>query len=553
LVLNERIEQLSREISARRRAEEAVREQHELLRVTLASIGDAVITTDHEGRITFQNAISETLTGWTAAESQGRQLEEVFRIVNEQSGDTVENPVTEVIRSGQTVALANHTVLIAKDKTERPIDDSGAPIRDSQGNLRGVVLVYRDVSQRKEAEGRRESLLESERAARAEAERAGRMKDEFLATLSHELRTPLNAILGYATLLQMGGTTEAESSEWVDTIAKNARMQAQLIEDLLDMNRIISGKIRLDVQATDLPLIIEAAMETVRPSAEARGVRMRKIIDPLAGVVRGDPNRLQQIVWNLLSNAIKFTPKGGKIQVSLERVNSHVEISVADNGQGIAPDFLPHVFDRFRQADSSMTRHFGGLGLGLSIVKNLVELHGGAVCAKSPGEGHGSTFIVTLPLAVVHLEEQVEPRGALREREGSQFDCLPNLEGVAVLVVDDEPDASALVARMLSDCHANVHQAHSVGEAWVRLQANPYDVLVSDIGMPGQDGYELMRMVRTHKAIENLPALALTAFARSEDRRRAAMAGFQSHLAKPVEAMELLAVVASLAGRTGRS
>ena len=553
LVLNERIEQLSREISARRRAEELVREQHELLRVTLASIGDAVITTDHEGKITFQNAVSESLTGWTSDESQGRLLDEVFRIFNEQSGHTVESPVSEVIRSGQIVALANHTVLIAKDKSERPIDDSGAPIRDSQGNLRGVVLVYRDVSERKEAENRRESLLESERAARVEAERAGQMKDEFLATLSHELRTPLNAILGYATLLQMGSTSDAESREWVDTIAKNARMQAQLIEDLLDMNRIISGKIRLDVQSTDLPLIIDAAMETVKPSAEAKEVRMRKIIDPLAGIVRGDPNRLQQIVWNLLSNAVKFTPKGGKIQVLLERVNSHVELSIADNGQGIAPDFLPHVFDRFRQADSSMTRHFGGLGLGLSIVKNLVELHGGTVRAKSPGEGHGATFVVSLPLAVVHRDDEIEPGRALRENEGSPLDCVPNLEGVAVLVVDDEPDASALVARMLSDCHAKVHQAHSVGEAWALLEANRYDVLVSDIGMPSQDGYELIRMVRTHKNIENLPALALTAFARSEDRRKVAMAGFQSHLAKPVEGMELLAVVASLAGRTGRS
>jgi signal transduction histidine kinase/ActR/RegA family two-component response regulator len=397
----------------------------------------------------------------------------------------------------------------------------------------------------------REQLLNAERAARSEAERINLMKDEFLATLSHELRTPLNAILGWSQVLTMEKATSDEFREGLEAIERNARTQTQLIDDLLDMSRIISGKIRLDVQWTDLANVVEAAVESVRPSAEAKGIRLRKILDPLAGPVAGDPTRLQQVVWNLLSNAIKFTPKGGRVDVMLERVNSHLEITVHDSGIGIKPDFLPVVFDRFRQGDGSTTRSYGGLGLGLSIVKNLVDLHGGTVRAKSPGEGQGATFIVCLPLAPFRSGEVREH--PTTPRPGG-IDCEHvDLAGVRVLVVDDEQDARNLIHRVLSQCKAEVYVAANAAEGLRLISELLPDLLISDIGMPETDGYQFLRNVRqlVPEAGGKTPAIALTAFARSEDRTRAMMAGYQVHIAKPLEAQELLATVASLAGRTG--
>jgi PAS domain S-box-containing protein len=397
----------------------------------------------------------------------------------------------------------------------------------------------------------REHLLDAERAARSDAERMNLMKDEFLATLSHELRTPLNAILGWAQLLGMGQVADADLHEGLEAIERNARTQTQLIDDLLDMSRIISGKIRLDVQWTELAPVVEAAIESVRPSADAKQIQLRKILDPLAGPVAGDPTRLQQVLWNLLTNAIKFTPKGGKVDVILERVNSHLEITVHDTGIGIKPEFLPMVFDRFRQADASTTRSYGGLGLGLSIVKNLVELHGGTIRAKSAGEGLGATFVVLLPLAPFRS-------GEIREHPATSkpgtIDCEEvHLAGVKVLVVDDEHDARTLIDRVLSQCKAEVIAAATAEEGMLLLKEHKPDVLVSDIGMPGTDGYQFLRQVRQLPAAEGgkTPAIALTAFARSEDRTRAMMAGYQVHIAKPIEAQELLATVGSLAGRTG--
>jgi CheY-like chemotaxis protein len=351
----------------------------------------------------------------------------------------------------------------------------------------------------------------------------------------------------------MGRRCESEIQEALDTIVRNARQQAQLIDDLLDMNRIISGKVRLDVQFVDLAAVIDAALETIRPSADAKQLSIQRIIDPSAGVVRGDPNRLQQIVWNLLSNAVKFTPKHGQVQVSLERTGSHVDIIVADTGEGIPQEFLPYVFDRFRQADASTTRRHGGLGLGLSIVKQLVELHGGTVRATSPGENQGATFVVALPLAVMHATVDDSPIQARDPVGVMGGDSLPKLDGVRVLVVDDELDACRLVVRVLSEYNADVRFATSAPDALEMLKASAYDVLISDLGMPGEDGFELMRKVRALGPEHGraIPAIALTAFARSADRRRAAMAGFQTHLTKPIEATELVAVVASLAGRTG--
>ena len=399
----------------------------------------------------------------------------------------------------------------------------------------------------------REELLNAERAARADAERMNLMKDEFLATLSHELRTPLNAILGWSQVLTMDEPPNHDFRDGLEAIERNARAQTQLIDDLLDMSRIISGKIRLDVQWTELAPVVEAAIESVRPSAEGKGIILRKILDPVAGPVAGDPTRLQQVIWNLLTNAIKFTPKGGKVDVILERVNSHMEITVHDTGIGIHPEFLPAVFERFRQADASTTRAYGGLGLGLSIVKNLVELHGGTVRAKSAGEGQGSTFVVSLPLAPLRS-------GEIREHPTTSkygaIDCESvHLSGVMVLIVDDEPDARTLIRRVLEQCQAEVIAAASAAEGLALLKQHRPDVLISDIGMPETDGYRFLRQVRQLSPIEGgrTPAIALTAFARSEDRTRAMMAGYQVHIAKPIEAQELLATVGSLAGRTGGS
>jgi signal transduction histidine kinase/CheY-like chemotaxis protein len=401
-----------------------------------------------------------------------------------------------------------------------------------------------------------ERSLEAERAARAEAERLSQLKDEFLATLSHELRTPLNAILGWAQILGAPGLAPADLAEGMATIERNARAQSQLIEDLLDMNRILSGRIRLDVQRVDIAASIRAAVASAQPTADAKELRMQTILDPHAGPVSGDPARLQQVIANLLSNASKFTPRGGRVQVVLERVNSHLEISVNDTGQGIAPELLPHVFDGYRRSEAPTKRRFGGLGIGLSLVKNLVELHGGYVRAKSAGPDRGATFIVALPVAVVHeigLEgDRQHPRSPLPQPPDAD---LPMLEGVKVLVVDDEPDARDLLRRVLQARRASVFLASGARDAIDLLRQERPDVLVSDIGMPNLDGYEMIRLIRSLPPEQGgrTPAIALTAFARSEDRRRAMMAGFQVHIAKPVEPPELVATVASLAGRTGQS
>ncbi len=427
-----------------------------------------------------------------------------------------------------------------------------APFRDGQGKIILWFGTNTDIEDQRRVGEQRAQLLESERAARSEVERASRMKDEFLSTLSHELRTPLNAILGWSQILRTSDRMD-DLREGLATIERNARNQAQIIEDLLDMSRIISGKVRLDVQRIDLIAVIEAAIQTARPAAEAKEIRIVPVLDPRAAPVSGDPNRLQQVFWNLLSNAVKFTSRGGRIQVLLERVNSHVEVSVIDSGEGIKPEFLPHVFDRFRQADASTTRRHGGLGLGLAIVKQLIELHGGTARAKSAGPGHGSTFVVTLPLTVVHPDplNDIERRHPSACVQAPDVDTRLSLKGVRVLVVDDEPDARGLVQRLLTDCDANVTTAGSAAEAMSRLEEGGFDVLVSDIGMPLEDGYALMRRVRRIKSpIAHIPALALTAYARSEDRQRAILAGYQLHVAKPVEPSELITMVASLAERT---
>jgi PAS domain S-box-containing protein len=428
----------------------------------------------------------------------------------------------------------------------RWILDTGVPRFTSHGQFSGFVGSSIDIHDRKQAEQERDQLLESERAARSEAERASRMKDEFLATLSHELRTPLNAVLGYAQLLLRSHDDPEMLQQGLETIERSAKAQAQLISDMMDVSRIISGKIRLDVQPMQVGSVIEAAIETVRPAATARQIEIDIHLPERVLPVAGDPERLQQVFWNLLSNAVKFTPAGGRVTVSARRVRTNLEVSIADTGQGIAPEFLPYVFERFRQADGSSTRRHGGLGLGLSIVKNIVELHGGTVRAHSNGEGQGSTFVVSLPIALAHSAGRIL---VLDDAETHELSPLASLRGLKVLVVDDERDALNLVQRLLEPFACEVRTAESAGDAWQMIVSNPPDLLVSDIGMPHEDGYSLIRKVRELPPERGgtLPAIALTAFARSEDRLRALRSGYQAHVSKPVEAPELLSVIAHLA------
>ena len=406
-------------------------------------------------------------------------------------------------------------------------------------SLRYAIALHR-------AEDERRQLLEREQQARLEAQAANRAKDDFLATLSHELRTPLNAILGWARLLASGQLDQATAKRAVEIIDRNTRLQAQLIDDLLDISRIITGKLRLELRAVSLRSIVEGALESVRPSADARGVTLVTNLTEATETLLCDPARMQQVIWNLLSNAIKFTPAGGTVTVTGSRVGGLAVMTVTDTGAGISPSFLPHVFDRFRQQDAATTRAHGGLGLGLSIVRHLVELHGGSVEASSEGPGQGATFTVTVPVAPLRTDQIVATAAG-----DTPIDATPSLAGLHVLVVDNEADARALVAAILEGCGARVTTAESAAEAMDQIRAQRPDVLVSDIAMPGEDGYELIRRLRLLDRLgPQLPAAALTAFATSGDRARALLAGYQAHLPKPVEPSELAAVVAALAGRT---
>jgi signal transduction histidine kinase/CheY-like chemotaxis protein len=420
-----------------------------------------------------------------------------------------------------------------------------APLLDEEGRRTGAINVFEDITERHRAQAEREQLLESERHARAEAQRAVQIKDDFLATLSHELRTPLNAITGWAHLIKLGIDDPKRVLRGVEIIDRNARAQAQLIADLLDLSRITTGKMRLQVEPVELPAVVSAAVEAARPAGEARGIAIHCVLDSIDEPLHGDAARLQQILWNLLSNAVKFTPEGGRVQVVLARAGAHAEITVRDTGRGIRAEFLPHVFERFRQADASATREQGGLGIGLALVKQLAELHGGEVHATSGGEGRGSTFVVRLPLAG-------PPRGddPRRLAPSSPTPAAPgpsSLSGIKVLVVDDEPDTVEMMQRILEDRGAEVEKACSVDDALAAVTRVRFDLVLSDIGMPRRDGYELIAELRRRGV--KTPAAALTAFARSEDRTRALRSGYQAHITKPVEPHELLATVALLLRR----
>jgi PAS domain S-box-containing protein len=384
-----------------------------------------------------------------------------------------------------------------------------------------------------------------------EVNTANRTKDDFLAVLSHELRTPLNAILGYSRLLRGKMLAADHVERAMETIERNARWLTQIIEDVLDVSRIVSGKIRLNVQPVELPGVVDNAVATVQPAADAKGVRLQALVDPRVGPVSGDPDRLQQVIWNLLSNAVKFTPRGGRVEVRLELVDSHVEVVVSDTGIGISADFLPYVFERFRQGDQGSTRKTGGLGLGLAIVRHLVEMHGGTVHAASAGDNKGSVFSVCLPLMAVRTDYR-QPRREHPVAESKEpLHALGDLSGVHVMAVDDEHDALGLLRDTLEIAGARVSTMTSAPAVLERIEELTPDVLVADIGMPGMDGYDLIKRVRssTVPAVRDIPAAALTAFARSDDRAKALQSGFEMHLSKPVDPGELVAAVASLVRR----
>lgn len=413
------------------------------------------------------------------------------------------------------------------------------------------------LEQEQSARADAETAYKAEQRARNDAEKANRLKDEFLATVSHELRTPLNAILGWSRMLRTGKLDPESFARGLDAIDRNAKSQAQLVEDLLDTSRIISGKLRLDVRSVELIKVIEAAIDAVRPAADARNTQIRTVLDPNAGAVSGDPERLQQVIWNLLSNAIKFTPKGGRVEIRLERINSHVEIIVSDTGKGISADFLPYVFELFRQADSTISREHAGLGLGLAITRRIVEMHGGTIRADSPGDNRGAIFTVMIPLRGMRSldasadAERVHPTAMYDMRLENLF----SLDGLRILAVDDQSDTLEMVKAVLTQCGAEVQTATSVNEAFDVLRAWRPDLLISDIGMPGEDGFDLIDRLRALKPEEggDIPAVALTAYARVEDRMKTLAAGYQMHVPKPVEPAELATIVASLAGRTGRT
>jgi PAS domain S-box-containing protein len=539
-------------VYTQKRAQMRWRESAEWLRVTLSSIGDAVIATDLNGVVTFMNPVAEALTGWAISDAANKPLREVFQTSGEQSLSPDSTPGPDTGISGP----ATGSYLISKDGVRTPIDDSGAPIRDEKGGVAGAVLVFRDVTDRRQVEQERERLLERERQARSQAETASRIKDEFLATLSHELRTPLTAVLGWSKLLK-GGTLDEENTQMaIDAIERSAKVQTQIVNDLLDMSRIISGKMRLEVRPIELGPILEAAIETLRPAAEAKGIILRTVVQPPFIQINGDPDRLQQVMWNLLSNAIRFTPRDGCVEVKARRAGLDVEIKVIDAGIGIKKEFLPFVFDRFRQADSSLTRTYGGLGLGLAIVRNLVELHGGSVQADSPGEGKGATFAVLLPAAEAGQFQHAasvagsDIRSSASKDESS--DERIDLQGLRILVVDDEEDALELISVILCQHGAEVRTVNSARAALDVLPSWRPNVLLSDIGMPDEDGYGFIRKVRSlsPELGGKTPAAALTAFARTEDRLLALAAGYQIHVSKPVDPIILAQVVSGLAGKS---
>ena len=535
------------------RVETVLAERDEQLRAVFAGVRDhAIFTVGIDGRISSWHVGAALMKGYTDEEAIGMPFANLFTAEERERGQP-EREMEIAARHGEYKGEGTRLRRSGETFTARVVLSA---LRDHDGELLGYIKLTQDVTERKREDAEREEALRAAHAARESAERLNHSKDEFLATISHELRTPLGAILGWAHVLERGIADPGSLKHGLAAITRNARVQVQLIDDLLDMNRIESGQVRLEMQLVDPALVISNAIEAVLPAATAKGIAVRTFLDPVAGVVSGDPERLQQIVWNLLSNAVKFTPAEGRVEVTLVGRGNSIEIGVKDNGQGISAEFLGHVFDRFRQQDSSTTRRTGGLGLGLAIVRQLVELHGGTVRAESRGRGQGAVFTVLLPaLAAPRAEPPFVDRrgagpGAAPDDAGS---IERRLEGTTVLVIDDEPDGRAIAAHVLQVAGAGVFTAAGAVEALELVRRHRPDVILCDIGMPDHDGYEFLRWVRSldPDAGGRTPAAAFTAYARTKDRDRALRSGYEMHLVKPVEPTALVSAVETLAGRTG--
>ncbi len=520
----------TRDITEQLQAEKALRHLAAIVETT----DDAVISKDLNGIITSWNPAAERLYGYKAEEVIGKP---VSILIPEEWPDE-EPKILARIRRGERIDHYE-TIRVAKDGRRLPVSLTVSPIHDATGKILGASKIARDITDQKRTQEEIARLLAAERAARQDAEVASRTKDEFLATLSHELRTPLTAMLGWLTILRGHKLDKTTTEHAIETIERNAKAQAQLIEDLVDISRIVGGKLNLEVVPTELMPIVDASIEVVRPAADAKEITIDVNYDASVGPVAGDASRLQQIIWNLLSNAVKFTPKGGKVSIDFRRQNGFAELVISDTGIGISADFLPHVFERFRQAESTATRSHRGMGLGLAIVRHLIELHGGTVTAASDGENRGSTFTIHLPLAAIEKR-----RAASAASQKTNGDHGHELKGLRILLVEDEPDARELIAMVLQSSGAEVEAVDTAKGAFESLSLAAPDVLVSDIGLPLESGYDLIRKVRAMASdTKKVPAIALTAFAAENDRKQSLSAGFQAHLAKPVEPGDLLKAI----------
>ncbi|HEX4051332.1 MAG TPA: ATP-binding protein [Steroidobacteraceae bacterium] len=533
-----------------------LRQSEERFRLLVEGVSEyAIFMLDVNGRVASWNSGAQRIKGYTATEIIGQH----FSIFYPQEARESQWPDHELQVASEKGSFVDTGWRVRKDGTTFWANVTITALREDSGLLLGYTKLTRDLTEAKRLEAmdsasqQREEMLDAERNARMAAQRATRLKDEFLATLSHELRTPLSAILGWTQLLLRDDAPKGPDAQKraIEVIDRNARAQVQLIDDLLDLSRIMTGKLRLDLQPISFASVVEAAVDSARPAADAKGIRLKAMLGAGRDVVSADGTRLQQVVWNLLTNAIKFTPKLGQVQVLLQRVNSHVELSVSDTGIGIPKSYLPQVFDRFSQKDSSTTRSYGGLGLGLAICKQLVELHGGSIKAASQGEGKGATFSVQLPLSIVRLEDEGSPRvHPTTEIQSAESLPLPRLDGIHVFAIDDEPDARDLLRAVLQAQGAEVTSFDSAEAVLVALRTKKPAVLICDVGMPRMDGYQLIRTLRADESrADRIPALALTAFARAEDRKRSLVAGYQAHLAKPFDIGELVLLIADLVGR----
>jgi PAS domain S-box-containing protein len=541
---------IARDDTVRKQMKESLLESEERYRIVAETASDAIISIDQQSTILFINRAATRIFGYEIEQMIGQSL---TMLMPEYLRHVHEAGINRYLETGKRHLSWEHIEVpgLHKDGHEFPLELSFGEFKRNHTHV--FIGIARDISERKQIESEREKLLQREQEARRQADEANRLKDEFLAVVSHELRTPLNAILGWSNLLDSGKLDAQASADALETIQRNARSQAQLIDDLLDTSRIITGNLRLDIRTIDLSRVIMTAINNVSPAMEAKEIQLQTMLDPQASLISGDPDRLQQIIWNLLTNAVKFTAQGGTVQVRLEKTNSHIVIAVSDTGKGIEPEFLPYVFDRFRQSDASTTRSHGGLGLGLAIVRQLVELHGGTVSVQSAGKGEGSTFVVKLPL--LHLQKEnvneIQPKDS-NDENIAVVDCPSDLTGLRILAVDDDADSRELMNMMITSCGANVTIADSADKAFRLIESKRFDVIVSDIGMPEEDGFSLIRRVRGLPMGQggNTPAIALTAYTRTEDRQQAIHSGFQMHISKPFEHTDLITAIANLTVQT---